>query len=241
VRRSGHFGAAGSYATLAAEEGLIALVTSDTATPAVVPTFGLAPKLGTNPIALAAPAHHNRPFLLDMATSTVPVGRLATAWRRGLRIPIGWANDRKGNPLTDPRLAFEARCLTPLGSVSDMGSHKGYGLAVAVAILSSVLSGSRNQLEHDPVGRVGHFFLALDPAHFRADNTFRADLDDLLDDLRASPAHDPAQPVLVAGDPEYAVAAHRRVHGIPLAPRVFADLREVAEASGVAFTLGERS
>ena len=40
VRNSGHFGAAGSYAALARDEGLIGLALTNTRDPAVVPTFG---------------------------------------------------------------------------------------------------------------------------------------------------------------------------------------------------------
>ena len=54
--------------------------------------------LGTNPIALAAPTARNRPFLLDMATSTVSLGKLVERWRGGRRLPRGWALDARGRP-----------------------------------------------------------------------------------------------------------------------------------------------
>src|SRR5262245_17928134 len=66
VRNSGHFGAAGAYAWMAARSGFIGVATTNTGIPAVVPTFGMEAKLGTNPIAFAAPAKKNQPFLLDM-------------------------------------------------------------------------------------------------------------------------------------------------------------------------------
>ncbi|MGH7179371.1 MAG: Ldh family oxidoreductase, partial [Tepidisphaeraceae bacterium] len=176
VRNSGHFGAAGTYALMAAEAGLIGMVTTNTATPAVVPTFGVEAMLGTNPIAFAAPAKTNRPFLLDMATSTAPFGKLLTAWRRGASIPAGWALDSRGSPLTSARRAAQSRRLTPLGSTREMGSHKGYGLASVVEVLSSVLPGLRaRQREIQSPNRVGHFFLALDPKNFREDGQFEAD------------------------------------------------------------------
>jgi LDH2 family malate/lactate/ureidoglycolate dehydrogenase len=56
VRNSHHFGAAGYYARLAAEEGLIAIVTSSARGITVVPTRAAKPVLGTNPIAIAIPA-----------------------------------------------------------------------------------------------------------------------------------------------------------------------------------------
>jgi LDH2 family malate/lactate/ureidoglycolate dehydrogenase len=238
VRNSGHYGAAGSYAALAAESGCIGIATTNTAQPAVVPTFGLEAMLGTNPIAFAAPAARNRPFLLDMATSTVPLGKLMTAWRNGKTVPAGWALDDEGRPVTNPRLAFEHRRLTPLGSSHAMGSHKGYGLATMVEILSSLLPGLKNaRSAAEPDGRVGHFFLAMDPRRFRGEGKFEADLGSMMDSLRACKAADPQQPVLVAGDPEYAAQVERRRAGIPLARSLFEDMRMVCRASGVPFVL----
>jgi LDH2 family malate/lactate/ureidoglycolate dehydrogenase len=237
VRHSGHYGAAGAYASMAAQSGFIGLATTNTQRPAVVPTLGTEAKLGTNPIAFAAPAVRNRPFILDMATSTASLGKLTTAWRKGRPIPPGWALDRKGGSVTNGRRAAEGRRLTPLGSSHELGSHKGYGLATAVEILSSVLSGQRSEPAPGAGGNVGHFFLAIDPARFRTEGDFGVDLDVLIDALRACAPMDPKQPVRVAGDPEYAAYAERRNSGIPLARGVIEDLRSVARSSGVPFLL----
>lgn len=225
VRNSGHFGAAGAYASMAAEAGLIGVATTNVLEPAVVPTFGAEPKLGTNPIALAAPAKRNRPFLLDMATSTASLGQAVVAWRQGRSIPAGWAIDAKGRPVTNGRAAAEGRRLLPLGSTRTMGSHKGYGLATAVEILSSVLSGSET---------VGHFTLALDPEAFA--EGFEGRVDELVDDLRSTRPVG-ATAVMVAGDPERAAAAERERDGIPLARAVVEDIRHVAAAAGAEFVL----
>ncbi len=199
VRNSGHYGAAGTYASMAAEAGFIGIATTSTQTPAVVPTFGAESKLGTNPIAFAAPAARNPPFLLDMATSTAAVGALAMAWRKGRSIPAGWALDPNGRPVTNGRRAAMYRRLTPLGSSREMGSHKGYGLATMVEILSAILPG----LQAGGSAAVGHFFLAIDPRQFRAASEFETDLDRLIDRLHDCAPLNPGQPVLVAGDPEH--------------------------------------
>ena len=96
VRNSGHFGAAGAYAAMAAEAGYLGLATSSADLPAIVPTRGKEAMLGTNPIAFTAPARRNKPLLLDMATSTVSLGKLVMAWRQGRPIPAGWALDETG-------------------------------------------------------------------------------------------------------------------------------------------------
>jgi LDH2 family malate/lactate/ureidoglycolate dehydrogenase len=226
VRNSAHFGAAGSYASIATDAGLIGLVTTSVERPAVVPTRGAAARLGTNALALAAPGENGPPFLLDMATSTVSHGRIAVAWRRGRRIPRGWAVDARGRAVTNARAAMEGRRLTPLGSSPALGSHKGYGLATAVELLSAVLPASE---------RTGHLFLALDPSRFR--KAFGTGADELTDSLRATEPLDPSRPVLVAGDPERAESERRRAHGIPLPRATVEDIRAVTRAAGVPFIL----
>lgn len=238
VRDSGHFGAAGAYASMASDRGLIGIVTSSAQAPAVVPTFGAEAMLGTNPLAFAAPAGRNEPFLLDMATSTASLGALTRAWRRGDSIPVGWAIDAGGEPVTDGRVAASHRLLMPLGGSREMGGHKGYGLAAATEILSRILAGSRSAPEAPHrLKRAEHFFLVLDPRRFRDEPDFEADLDGLMDSLRASRPRDPGRPVLVAGDPEHAALAVRRREGIPLARGVVEDLRVVAHEAGAPFLL----
>jgi L-2-hydroxycarboxylate dehydrogenase (NAD+) len=51
VRNSTHFGIAGYYPTMAARAGMIGMAFTN-ARPSIAPTFGVQPKLGTNPIAL---------------------------------------------------------------------------------------------------------------------------------------------------------------------------------------------
>src|SRR4026207_323931 len=89
VFNSHHFGAAGYYAALASKQGLVGMVTSATRSIAVVPTRAAVPVLGTNPIAFAAPARRNRPFLLDMATSSAANHKLNGQERKGKRLPHG--------------------------------------------------------------------------------------------------------------------------------------------------------
>lgn len=236
VRNSGHFGAAGAYASMAFSAGLIGIATTTTRMPSLVPTFGAQAMLGTNAIAFAAPAG-DQAFTLDMATSAASLGAIMMAWRRGQSIPAGWAADADGGAVTQARSAAESRRLAPLGSRREMGSHKGYGLAVAVEILASVLSGSWRKTRQDEPKMVGHFFLALDPACFRDGGEFQTDLESLLDALRSSMPADPRQPVLVAGDPERAAYAERSQSGIPLSRSVVEDIRFVARESGVPFLL----
>jgi LDH2 family malate/lactate/ureidoglycolate dehydrogenase len=243
VRNSGHFGAAGAYAAMASREGLIGLVTTNNRIPSVVPTFGKNAMLGTNPIAFSAPAGANQAFLLDMATSTAPVGKLTTAWRKGRDIPDGWALDEEGRSVTDARRASELRRLTPLGSTRHMGSHKGYGLAAMVEILCSVLPGLRRNAEGALIAepRVGHCFLVLDPQQFREAGAFEQDMDGMMDALRNTASISPEEPVLVAGDPEYTAKAKAEREGVALSRAILEDMRLICTTSNVPFLLDRQS
>ncbi len=243
VRNSNHYGAAGIYALRAAEQGLIGLATTNVWKPSVVPTRSAQAMFGTNPIAFAAPAKRNPPFVLDMATSTVAIGKLTIAWLNEKPIPVGWALDGSGRPTSDPAAALKHRLLTPLGGTPLMSSHKGYGLAAMVEILSAMLSGAdyaatRPQLAPEPDRyNVGHFFLAMNPAAFRAPGEFEAEVDDMIDALRRARPVDPAEPVLVPGDPEVTARARREADGVPIPDRLREQIKTIAEAAGVTFLL----
>jgi LDH2 family malate/lactate/ureidoglycolate dehydrogenase len=241
VRNSNHYGAAANYAMMALAHDMIGLSMTNTPWPAQVPTFGRQAMLGTNPISIAVPAGRHHPFVLDMATSAVAIGKLVVASRWAKPIPAGWALDPQGQPTTDPDVAYATRLLVPLGGSRELGSHKGYGLAVMVDILAGVLAGAvhsdLNARAGGPSDRVnvGHFFGAFDIARFRDLDQFRADMDDLLASLKTSPPAEGASRVLVAGEPEWECEARRRRDGIPLAPPLVAQLQALAAALDLTF------
>lgn len=119
VRNSTHFGIAGYYARMAAQEGMMGLAVTN-ARPSVAPTFSAEPMLGTNPIAFAAPSDMEYPFCFDGATSIRQPGKIEVAARAEKAVPEGWVVDAEGRPLTDPVRILEdlsqARAaLLPLG------------------------------------------------------------------------------------------------------------------------------
>lgn len=246
VRRSNHYGAAGVYSTMAADRGMIGMCLTGSSQPAVLPTFAKEPRFSTNPIAVAAPGERNEHFSLDMATSTVAVGKLNIARRAGKKIPLGWAADQDGRPTTDPVAALSAvpKKLSPLGGTRELGSHKGYGLGLMVEVLCSVLTGSytgaRDMMtgEKGTTMNIGHFCLAIDPDAFREAGEFEAHMDALMDWMRATPPLDPKQPVLVPGDPEHAERKIRVAEGIPMTDTLVSEVRQVAEEAGAPFMLG---
>ncbi|MDD5766203.1 MAG: Ldh family oxidoreductase [Candidatus Marinimicrobia bacterium] len=86
IRNSNHYGIAGYYTLMALKENLIGISLTNTA-PLVVPTFGKEVAIGTNPISIGIPAKDDKPFLLDMATSTVPRGKIEVYARKEAEIP----------------------------------------------------------------------------------------------------------------------------------------------------------
>jgi LDH2 family malate/lactate/ureidoglycolate dehydrogenase len=247
VFNSHHFGAAGYYASIAARHGMIGMVTTSARTMAVLPARGAVPMLPTNPIAFAAPARRNRPFLLDMSTSTVAANKVKVYEFHGKPLPAGWVLDAAGQPVVDAAEAMkyiferEDGGVSPLGGTLQMGSHKGYGLSVMVQILSATLSGGvfapvREQRPGDP-DNIGHFFLAIDPKAFRAPGEFEDDLDVTIDLLHATTPVDPALPVLVPGDPEATMREERVREGIPVPQALKDKIRGVCERSGAEYLL----
>ncbi len=249
VFNSHHFGAAGCYSRIAADRGVIGMVTASTRGVTLVPTFAAEPVMGTNPLAFAAPARRNPPFELDMATTTVAAGKVKVYKLNHRPLPPGWVVDGSGQPVTDAEEAFRhvferpEGGITPLGGARAVGGHKGYGLAVMVHILGGALSGAsfspirnRTQGPSDP-HNIGHFFMAIDPRAFRPDGLFEEDLDQVIDVLHHAKPADPAQPVLVAGDPEMATRRERLQHGVPVPDDLMDQLRAVAKSAGVPFVL----
>ncbi|HEY8614534.1 MAG TPA: Ldh family oxidoreductase [Roseomonas sp.] len=251
VRNSHHFGAAGHYARLASSAGVIGFITSSARTVLMVPTRGTLPLLGANPIAFAAPALRNRPFVLDISSTTVAANKVKVYDLNGKPIPEGWVVDEAGRPITDSARAMEVIFkepgggVTPLGGAEVTGGHKGYGLGAMVQILSATLTGAafgpiRNpQRKPGDPDDVGHFFLAIDPRAFRPEGGFEEDLDAMIDVLHETPPADPAKPVRVAGDPEAEERERRLAGGIPVPPALETHIRDICRRSGARYELSD--
>jgi LDH2 family malate/lactate/ureidoglycolate dehydrogenase len=240
VRNSRHYGAAGCYARLALRHDLIGLSLTNS-DKLVVPTFGRETRIGTNPIAVAVPAGDQPPFLLDMATSTVPLGKIMLAKRSGLTLPRGWAADEEGVPTTDAETAFRALRLLPLGGTHEQGSHKGYGLGVVVDVLCGVLSGAGVAVGQGLGGQVGHFFAALRVDLLRPIDAFKSAMDEYLEALRETPAAPGHDRVYYAGLMEHEAEAERRRDGIPLHREVVAYLDRLGAELGITSALAPPS
>ncbi|RFD21506.1 Ldh family oxidoreductase [Komagataeibacter melaceti] len=221
VMRSSHCGAVGAYAVKAAEAGMIGIVTSNS--DANVTLFnGTKAFHGTNPIAMAAPVSGQRPWLLDMATSSIPFNRVRLYRSLGLPLPPDVAADAEGNLTQD---AMRAAMLLPLGGAGY--GFKGAGLAGMITILSAVLTGAvidprliqmTETRDFATPRNVGHFIIALEPARFVGREAFDGAMQDYLTLLRAVPSTRPGETVMAPGDREWKTAEQRKLTGIPVDP-----------------------
>lgn len=251
VRNSNHYGIAGYYAMMALEHNMIGISATNAAV-LVVPTFGRDAMYGTNPIALAVPASEQRPLVVDMATSTVPRGKLEVYDRQEKLLPLGWATDERGVPTTDSGRVLDnflkraGGGLLPLGGAGEeFSGYKGYGLGVMVEILSAVLPGAAfltsvypkdadgNPLPPD----LGHFFGAWRLDAFRPAAEFKADMDRMIGELKASNLAEGAERVYVHGEKEFEEADRRLEHGIPLGQKVESSLKQIAADLDVPYAL----
>ncbi len=234
VSNSSHFAAAGCYTLAAAEAGYIGLATCN-ATSAVLAHSGREGFHGTNPLSFAAPVEGERPYLIDMASSSIPVNRILQYRALDKELPAEVVVDDDGRMTQDPHAA---KSLLPLGG-SGYG-YKGAALAGMVEILSAGLSGMC--LSHQMAEMfaapwseprcLGQFFLALKPSAFVAEDVFQAQLREYLDTLRGQAAL-PGERVMAAGDREWAVERERSAQGIPLDAPNWRIFGELAAARGV--------
>jgi L-2-hydroxycarboxylate dehydrogenase (NAD+) len=251
VRNSNHYGIAGYYAMMALDHDMIGISTTN-ADLLVVPTFGRDSMYGTNPISVAVPAGRERPWVLDMATSTVPRGKLEVYERAGKPMPLGWATDERGIPTEDAGRVLENFAkragggLLPLGGAGEESSgYKGYGMGMLVEILSAVLPGAAyltSVYPRDAGGKalpanLGHFFGAWRIDAFRPVDEFKASMDDLVRRLKGGRLAEGATRVYVHGEKEFEEEARRLGNGIPLGAKVEASLRQIAADLGLAYTL----
>ncbi|MBT8111669.1 MAG: Ldh family oxidoreductase [Gammaproteobacteria bacterium] len=134
IYNSHHLGQAGAHAERLANEGLVALVFSNS--PKAINFWGgRGPMMGTNPIAFAAPRVDAEPLVIDLALSKVARGKILAAKNAGEKIPDSWALNADGNPTDDPAEAMQ-------GSMLPIGDAKGAALVLMVELLAAALTGS---------------------------------------------------------------------------------------------------
>ena len=234
VRNSGHFGAIGHFAMQAAMQDMVG-VCFTAAGLHVVPTFAARPLLGTNPIALAAPARHEAPMLFDAATSAIAGNKIRLAMRVGSPLLPGWVTDKEGIPIMEEKPVFDRDDFfqAPLGGTREQGSHKGYGFALMAEVLSTVLAGALPTMLAPGGGSKNHF-AAYNIEAFTDLEQFKDTMDRMLETLRTAPPAPGQERVLYPGLSEAEELQKRRAKGIPLHKEVLQWFGECTGEMGLA-------
>jgi L-2-hydroxycarboxylate dehydrogenase (NAD+) len=232
VRRSSHFGAAGLYARLAADEGMAGIAMTNAAAKIVAPG-GARPITGSNPMAVAVPSYGEFPFVLDVSTSALSGGKLLVAAQQGERIEPGAAMSADGQPTEDPLEAFK-------GLWAPMGGVKGLGLSYTIDVLSGVITGASFGLAmksqytdaSEPSG-TGHFMIAVNLDDIISRDELRGRMTQYMSSIRESPMKDTTARMLVPGERAYLTEQTRLANGIPLPPQVLSGLHALGRELGV--------
>jgi LDH2 family malate/lactate/ureidoglycolate dehydrogenase len=234
VRNSNHFGTAAYYCQMACREGM-ALIATTNSPPGIAPWGGKKAYFGTNPIAFGFPTRGEPHVIVDMSSSVVARGRIIQAAREGASIPEGWAMDEEGLETTDAEAALQ-------GAVLPLGGAKGYALALAVEVMSGVLSGAAfgsgvNNLyrDGDPPADVGHCFILLDVSRWMALEEYYARMEQFLAEVKASPLARDAEEILYPGERRHRTYLQNVRRGIALPAAVRQELEGLAREYDVKF------
>ncbi len=233
AKRANHFGAGAYWADQIVAAGCFALVQSN-ACPAVAPWQGNSPRFGTNPFCASAPSAGSFPWTLDMATTTVALGKLGDATFRGERtIPDWWGFlDKADRPTTSTQEALE-------GKPSPFGRYKGSGIAMMVELLTAGLSGGPMSTQIPAFGLgstaldLSHSFIAIDPRRFLGTDDYAQRTEQLTRIVKSAEPAPGYQEVLVAGEPEWRTTQVRGKEGIPVPAALWEKLQAAGTELGV--------
>ncbi len=238
LRNVHHLGRIGTYAEMAVAAGLVSIhfVNVTGHPPLVAPYRGSHGRFATNPICIGVPGtERHEPFLLDMATGLVAVGKARVALNKGEALPPGTLVDARGQPTTDPKVMFpddEAE----RGAILPFGLHKGYCLLFAAELLAGVLGGggTSNPETHGLDTICNHMLtVVIDPASLVDPEWMEREIDTLVDYVTSSPPANPDEPVLIPGDPERMALEARMADGIPVDPVTWDGILDAGEQVGL--------
>ena len=247
VRNSCHYGIAGYYATMATKAGCIG-ITGTNARPSVAPTFGVEGMFGTNPLTIGIPTDEDFDFIIDCATSITQNGKIEYYARIDEPVHPGTIIDIDGNPVSgDAGVALKkirqgTAALTTLGGIGEaLGGYKGYGYAMVVELLSSVLQdGNYGKALNgkDENGKLvpyhlGHFFIAIDTDHFLGQELTRKKAGEIIRSVRNSKKAPGQERIYSANEKVWEVWLSRKDSGVPINDSVQAEMIKVRDQLGL--------
>ena len=238
LRNVHHLGRIGTYAEMAVAADLVSIhfVNVTGHPPLVAPFRGSHARFGTNPVSIGVPgtARHE-PFLLDMATSHIALGKVRVALNKGEQIAPGTLVDAQGRPTTDPKVMFPDDEASR-GALLPLGLHKGYGMLFAAELLAGVVGGGETShpgtADLDTI-RNNMLTVVIDPTSLSETEWMEGEFDTIVDYVTSSPPANPEEPVLVAGDPERRTMEKRLTEGVPVDPVTWEGILDAGELVGL--------
>jgi LDH2 family malate/lactate/ureidoglycolate dehydrogenase len=229
VKNSSHFGAAGYYANMAAQEKMIGIAMS-AADPNMVIPGARGHVIGNNPLAYAVPAGKKHPILLDIALSASAFGRIMGIKLQGQSLPPNWITDDDGLPAT----SLDNWPAT--GSMMPMAGHKGYGLAIFIEVMAGLLAGGTMLAEmkswvNAPAEKanLGQAFIAIDPGAILPIQNFEQRVEEMIEQLHNAPKAKGSDRTYVPGEIEWEKRECSLKHGIPLPESIVTSLHRAGQ------------
>lgn len=225
VRNSSHYGASGVYTVEGAMQGFITLSATNVGKTMTVPG-GKGRIIGNAPFSYAVPAGKNHPIIfLDVATSNAAGMKVNRARTAGQQVPEGWIVDEEGRPTTDPNTKW---------SLYPLGGHKGYGMALFIEILSSVI-GNGNildtpmwDMDEATVCPYSHCFFFIDTKAFMNLDLFGERIDYTADQIANSPKAAGCDHIYMPGEMEWGRYQKAIDDGLELPDDIEKNARELA-------------
>ena len=229
VRRSNHAGAAGVYAEMPVAHNMVGIYAAVSTANHMAPWGGAEPLMGTNPIAIGIPAGQEAPVVLDIATSVASFGTIRQRVISGETMPDGWmVNSKTGQPINDPKNIAD-------GVLLPIGGYKGSGLALIIGLLAGVLNSAafgRDVIDFTKPGteetNTGQFMVAIDVARFLPPETFAANMDHHLGELRNSKRLPGVDAIRIPGEDRRRRRADRTANGVSLPAGLIKQIDELA-------------
>lgn len=231
-RYANHIGACGVYGKIAADHGLIGIVTQQTKA-ALAPWGAKEGRIGASPTAFVAPVQGMFPFYFDASMALITGAQIKACKRAGKKLPEGVALDSNGNPTVHPDAAWT-------GLVLPIGGHKGVGLAMMFEILSCVIPGNRFSKEIPSIvsnpqlsADSGVFMMALNPEFLSIDENFAERMKKYVEYVESGAPLRPESPTRYPGRREGENWLDRSRNGIPVSPEGFQRFATIAADLGL--------
>lgn len=219
-----HIGRLADYTSIASKKDMIGIAMVNS-TRFVAPFGGKERMLSTGPMSFAYPSDLEFPFIVDVATSVAAEGKVRVALHKGEKIPFGWIIDKNGNPSNNPQDLYDGGALLPLGG--EESGHKGFGLGLAVEVLSGILTNAGCAYEETKRGN-GVFFEVINIEKFMPINEFKRRVGDLIRAMKASKPRPGFKEIIIPGEPEYLMEKVRLKEGIYIPERTWEEIKKIA-------------